>query len=109
MIATPLRSCSTTPPGSPPDPGAGQRNDEKVLALATQLTNEGFQVVRTARATVTSADSRVVDRARADLRSEKVLAALDKAVGDALIELEPDDVSGYGAQYTLELGKRYFK
>ena len=86
-----------------------QKADEKVLGLATRLTEQGFQVVRTARAPVHAADSRLIDRARADLRSVAVLGALDAAVGDAMIELEPEEVAGYGAQYTLELGKRFFK
>lgn len=95
--------------GDAADPAAGQRSDEKVLNLAGQLTNQGFQVVRTARAPITAADSRVVDRARADLRSSQVIGAVEKAVGDAMVEVEPDEVNGYGAQYTLELGRRFFK
>lgn len=88
---------------------AAQRADEKVLQLATRLTEQGFQVVRTARAAVHAADTRVIDRARADLRSTAVLGALDAAVGSAMIEIEAEAIAGYGAQYTLELGKRYFK
>jgi hypothetical protein len=88
---------------------AAQQADEKVLQLATRLTEQGFQVVRTARAPIHVADSRVIDRARPDLRSTAVLEALDKAAGDVLVELEPEELAGMGAQYTLELGKRYFK
>jgi hypothetical protein len=58
---------------------------------------------------VYAADTLVIDRARADLRSTAVLGALDHAVGDALVEIEPEEIAGYGAQYTLELGKRFFK
>jgi LCP family protein required for cell wall assembly len=91
------------------DPSAAQKADEKVLQLATKLTEQGFQVVRTARATVPATESRILDRARADLRSTAVLAALDAAAGDALVELEPEEPAGFGAQYALELGKRFFK
>jgi LCP family protein required for cell wall assembly len=88
---------------------AAQKADERVLQLATRLTEQGFQVVRTARGSVHAADTRVIDRARADLRSTAVLGALDAAVGDAMVEIEPEEIAGYGAQYTLELGKRFFK
>jgi LCP family protein required for cell wall assembly len=95
--------------GNGTDANATQRAGEKVLALAAKLTSDGFQVVRTDKAPITSAGSRIVDRARADLRSVRVLGALEAAAGDALVEVEPDEVAGYGAQYTLELGKRFFK
>jgi hypothetical protein len=39
----------------------------------------------------------------------RALRALQPAAAHALLEDAPDEVAGYGAQYPLELGKRFFK
>lgn len=85
--------------------------DEKVMMLATTLQNQGFQVIRTAHYPVDQDDTVLTDRMRVDERSTNVLSAVDSAVGagGARIEVSADEVSGYAAQLTLKLGKRFFK
>jgi LCP family protein required for cell wall assembly len=85
------------------------KSDQKVMALATQLTDQGFQVIRTSRYPVSQVESKLVDRAKLELRSQPVLEALDHAVGGVRVVLAPDETNVYGAQYTLELGKGFFR
>lgn len=85
------------------------KSDQKVMALATQLTEKGFQVIRTSRYPVSQLESRVIDRAKLEQRSTAVLDALDAAVGGARLVIAPDETNTYGAQYTLELGKGFFR
>lgn len=83
--------------------------DDKAMALADTLTREGFQVIRTSRAPVDHADTRLVDRGGPKSRSQAVITALCRAVGGARVVIAPDAVNAYSAQYTLELGSGYFR
>jgi LCP family protein required for cell wall assembly len=83
--------------------------DDKVMNLAGELTKLGFQVIRTGRGPVPQSESRLIDRAKPGERSEALVQALDKAAHGLRVELATDDVATYGAQYTLELGKDFFR
>ncbi|MDB5098576.1 MAG: cell envelope-related transcriptional attenuator domain family protein [Cyanobacteria bacterium RYN_339] len=83
--------------------------DDKVMALAEALTKQGFQVMRTQTQDVPQDETLVVDRSRADERSQPTLAALDTAVKGARVIVDPGDVTGYGARFTIKLGKGFFR
>lgn len=83
--------------------------DDKVMDLATKLTEQGFQVLRTARYNVPQTETRLIDRAKLEERSQPVVEAIDKAVGDVRVVMATDEVNAYGATYSLELGKDFFK
>jgi LCP family protein required for cell wall assembly len=86
------------------DPG-----DDKVMALADALTKQGFQVVRTQTQDVPQDESLIIDRSRADERSQPAVQALDTAVKGARVVIDPGDVTGYGVRYTVKLGKGFFR
>ncbi|MFP5503342.1 MAG: hypothetical protein ACLGIN_12710, partial [Candidatus Sericytochromatia bacterium] len=83
--------------------------DDKVMELAAKLTNQGFQVLRTARYNVPQNETRLIDRAKLEERSQPVIDAVDQTVGDVRVVMATDEVNAYGATYSLELGKDYFK
>lgn len=83
--------------------------DEKVMDLAGKLTEQGFQVLRTARYNVAQRETRLIDRAKLEERSEPVVEAIDKAVGDMRVVMATDEINAYGVSYSLELGKDFFR
>ncbi|HEY9720552.1 MAG TPA: LCP family protein [Oscillatoriaceae cyanobacterium] len=87
----------------------GGSDDHKAMALADTLTRQGFQVIRTSRAPIAHVDVRLVDRGRAKQRSQSAIADLCQAVGSARVVIAADPLNPYSAQYTLELGSRYFQ
>jgi anionic cell wall polymer biosynthesis LytR-Cps2A-Psr (LCP) family protein len=88
---------------------ADPAGDEPVMALATRLTQAGFQVIRTARGPVESAETRLLDHSGPRARSLLAPERASQAVGDCRVVLAPDAADGYSAQYTLELGQSYFR
>jgi LCP family protein required for cell wall assembly len=83
---------------------------DKVMTLADTLTKQGFQVLRTtAQADLSVDETILVDRTRADERSAIALQTIDSAVKGARVVIDPGDTNGYGAQYTLKLGKGFFR
>jgi len=87
----------------------GGSDDHKAMALADTLTRQGFQVIRTSRAPIAHADVRLLDRGAPKERSETAIADLCQAVGHARVVIAADSLNPYSAQYTLELGARYFQ
>lgn len=83
--------------------------DDKVMALAEALTKAGFQVVRTQTQDVPQDETVIVDRSRADERSAPALKALGQAVKGGRVVIDPDDATGYGARFTVKLGKGFFR
>lgn len=93
----------------PPDDKVKNLADNRVMALADDLTKAGFQVLRTARQDVPGDETLIVDRTRADQRSQPVIQALDAAVKGGRVVVDPGDINGYGSQYTLKLGDNFFQ
>ncbi|MEB3220733.1 MAG: LCP family protein [Candidatus Sericytochromatia bacterium] len=95
--------------------------DARVLALASTLQAQGFQVVHTAQATQVTDETLIVERpdglpaakpgaeAAPAERSVPVLRALLEAVGPARVEVATQPDSAYGARLTVRLGKRFFR
>lgn len=85
------------------------KGDIQVMELAEKLTKRGFRVIRTSRHPVAQWDTRIVDRKKAEQRSQATIDALVGTMGPARVLLHADEPSAYGADYTLELGKGFFR
>ncbi|MEB3198012.1 MAG: LCP family protein [Candidatus Sericytochromatia bacterium] len=83
--------------------------EEKVVMLANTLQEQGFQVVRHAKAPQAIDETAVIDRLPGSQRSAALLDALLDAIGPARVELSADAASAYGAHMTVRLGRRFFR